>query len=108
MPAAALAAMLDSENKKQAITPEGDDVAMDNSSIASGPDFRICPLCEESRLIFSGLNDARCPACDHEPEDGFLITLRQIVDLPETSGTSRSWPEQEIRARRPDPKKEND
>jgi hypothetical protein len=41
-------------------------------------------------------------------EDVFLITLRQIVDLPETSGTSRSRPEQEIRARRPDPKKEND
>lgn len=81
---------------------------MDTSILASGPHFRICPLCEESRLVFSSLNEARCPACAHEPEDGFLTTLRQIVDLPETSGTSRSRPEQEIRARKPDPKKEND
>ena len=81
---------------------------MNTPTIASGTQFRICPLCEASRLVFSGLNEARCPACDHEPEDGFLITLRQIVDLLETSGTSRSWSEGEIRARRPDPKKEND
>jgi hypothetical protein len=76
--------------------------------IASEAQFRICPLCEASRLVFSGLNEARCPACDHEPDDGFLITLRQIVDLPEVSGTSRSRPERELRARRPDPKKESD
>lgn len=81
---------------------------MDTSTLASGPGFRICPLCEASRLVFSGLSEARCPACAHEPEDGFLITLRQIVDLPETSETSRSRPEEEIQARKPDPKKEND
>ncbi len=81
---------------------------MDTSILASGPGFRICPLCEASRLVFSGLNDARCPDCDHEPSDGFLMTLRQIVDLPEVSETLRSQPERELRARRPDPKKEND
>jgi hypothetical protein len=80
---------------------------MNTSSLASGPDFRICPLCEESRLVFSGLNEARCPACEHELDAGFLITLRQIVDLPEVSGTSRSRPERKLRARRPDPKKES-
>lgn len=78
---------------------------MNTSTLASGPHFRICPLCEESRLVFSGLNDARCPVCDHEPGDGFLITLRQIVTLPETS---RSQPERELQARRPGPKKGSD
>jgi len=77
-------------------------------TISSEAQFKICPLCEASRLVFSGLNEARCPACDHEPDDGFLITLRQIVDLPEASGTSRSRSERELRARRPDPKKESD
>ncbi len=81
---------------------------MDTSTLASGTHFRICPLCEASRLVFSGLNEARCPACEHEPDDGFLKTLRQIVDLPEASETSRSRPERELRVRRPDPKKEND
>ena len=81
---------------------------MDTSALASGPGFRICPLCEASRLAFSGLNEARCPACEHEPDDGFLITLRQIVDLPEVSGTSRSRPERELRDLRPDPKKGSD
>lgn len=81
---------------------------MNTPTIASEAQFKICPLCEESRLVFSGLNEARCPACEHEPEDGFLITLRQIVDLPEASRTSRSRPEREFRARRPDPKKGSD
>lgn len=78
---------------------------MDTSTVASGTDFRICPLCEESRLVFSGLNDARCPACDYEPSDDFLMTLRQIVNLPEAPETR---PERELRARRSDPKKGSD
>jgi hypothetical protein len=86
-------------------------------TIASEAQFRICPLCEESRLVFSGLNEARCPACDYEPSNGFLITLRQIVTyrryrklaeptrkrararrLPRTRGatTERSWPKKTI------------
>jgi hypothetical protein len=52
-------------------------------TLVSKRGFRICPLCEASRLLFSSLYEARCPACDHEPSDGFLKTLRQIVDLPE-------------------------
>jgi len=71
---------------------KGDDAEMNTSFVASGPHFRICPLCEASRLVFSGLNEARCPACGHEPSDGFLKTLRQIVDLPEAPETSRSHP----------------
>jgi hypothetical protein len=77
-------------------------------TIASEAQFRICPLCEESRLVFSGLNEARCPACDYEPSNGFLITLRQIVNLPEVSETSRSQPERELRARRSAPNKGSD
>jgi hypothetical protein len=64
-------------------------------TMASGAQFKICPLCEESRLVFSGLNEARCTMCDHEPDDDFLKTLRQIVALPEASETSRSRPRRE-------------
>ncbi len=81
---------------------------MDASTPVSGPNFRICPLCEEGRLVFSGLNDARCPTCDHEPGDGFLITLRQIVNLPEVSETLLSQPQRGLRARRPGQKKGSD
>lgn len=81
---------------------------MDNLTLASGPHFRICPLCEESRLVFRGLADARCSACDYEPSDGFLKTLRQIVSLPEASEALRSQPERELRARGSDPKKGSD
>jgi hypothetical protein len=58
---------------------------VNNPTIASEAQFRICPLCEESRLVFSGLNEARCPLCDHEPSSNFLKALRQIVSLPDTS-----------------------
>ncbi len=65
---------------------------MDNSIIASETQFRICPLCEESRLVFSGLNEARCPVCKHEPDEDFLKTLRQIVALPGVSELPHSHP----------------
>ena len=61
---------------------------MGMSPLASGPCVRICPLCEESRLVFSGLYSARCPACGCEPSRDFLKTLHQIVALPEPMGTS--------------------
>jgi hypothetical protein len=64
---------------------KGGDVEVNTSTIASGAQFKICPLCEESRLVFSGLNEARCPVCDHEPDEDFLKTLRQIIALPDTS-----------------------
>lgn len=61
---------------------------MDISPLASAANFKICPFCEESRLAFSGLYSARCPACDYEPGEAVLKTLRQIVALPEATGTS--------------------
>ncbi len=64
---------------------------MNSPIIASEAQFKICPLCEESRLVFSGLNEARCPACDYEPTEVVLKTLRQIVILPEAV-TSHSRP----------------
>lgn len=63
---------------------------MNTPTIASEAQFKICPLCEESRLVFSGLNEARCPVCDHEPDEDFLKTLRQIVALPDTLEIPRS------------------
>jgi hypothetical protein len=86
----------------------GDETEVETPTAASGAGFRICPFCEESRLVFSGLYEARCPACDHEPGEDSLKTLRQIVALPEASKTSRSRPERKLRVRKPDPKKEND
>ena len=62
---------------------------MNNPTIASEAQFKICPLCEVSRLVFTGLNEARCPACHHEPSRDFLKALRQIVSLPETSEVPR-------------------
>ncbi len=107
MPKPAPAVMITVTARKGQDAPtEGSKV--DTSPLVSGPSFRICPLCEGSKLVFSGLNEARCPACDHEPSDGFLITLRQIIALPEVSEMSRSRPERELGVRRPDPKKEND
>jgi hypothetical protein len=64
------------------ISTKGGDVEVNSPIIASEAQFKICPLCEESRLVFSGLNEARCPVCDHEPDEDFLKTLRQIVALP--------------------------
>ena len=75
-----------------AILQERTDVEVDTSPVASGTDFRICPLCEESKLVFSGLNEARCPACDYQPSGGLLETLRQILALPEASKTSHGYP----------------
>jgi hypothetical protein len=72
------------------ILKKGGDVEVDTSTIASEAQFKICPLCEESRLVFSGLNEARCPVCDHEPDENFLKTLRQIIALPDTSERPRS------------------
>ena len=65
---------------------------MDASPIASGANFRICPLCEAERLVFDGLYSARCPACNCEPSGDFLKTLRQIVALSETMQASHSRP----------------
>jgi hypothetical protein len=81
----------------------GGDVEVNDPIVASEAGFKICPLCEESRLVFSGLNEARCPACDHEPSSDFLKALRKIVSLPETSeippAHSNENPEPENRTR---------
>ncbi|MGF1471738.1 MAG: hypothetical protein ACFB50_08365 [Rubrobacteraceae bacterium] len=81
---------------------------MNTSTLVSGQHFKICPLCEASRLVFSGPNEARCPACDCEPSDAFLVALRQIVSLPETPEASPDQSGGEIEARRSGPKKRSD
>lgn len=58
---------------------------MDASNLASGSRFAICPMCEASKLVFSGLYSARCPACGCEPDGAFLRTLREIVTLPDAT-----------------------
>ena len=63
---------------------------MNTPTIASGAQFRICPLCEEGRLVISGLNEARCSMCAHEPDEDFLKTIRQMFALPDTLEIPRS------------------
>lgn len=65
---------------------------MDISPLASKASFKICPLCEERRMVFSGLYSARCPACGYEPDRAVLKALRQIIALPEATGTARGHP----------------
>jgi len=63
---------------------------MDTPSMASGVHFAICPLCEASRLVLSGLYSARCTECGIEPSEGSLKTLRRVVTLPDTAETPQS------------------
>lgn len=56
---------------------------MDTSAQGSEARYRICPLCEEEKLVFSGWRVAECPSCGCEPTTAFLQTLHEIVALPE-------------------------
>lgn len=56
---------------------------MDTSAHGSEARYRICPLCEEEKLVFSGWRVAQCPSCGFEPTAAFLQTLHDIVALPE-------------------------
>jgi hypothetical protein len=71
---------------------------MNTPALASGAQFKICPLCEESRLVFSGLNEARWPACEHGPSSDFLKALRQIIALPDTAEIPHGY-----QSEKPDP-----
>lgn len=62
----------------------------DETCPVSGPSFRICPVCEAERLVFSGWRSARCPGCGYEPDGTFLQTLHEIVALPECRGDAPS------------------
>ena len=81
---------------------------MENPILVSGPHSMICPLCEESRLAFSGLYSARCPACDYEPDGVFLETLHQIVALPDAPETLQGRAEQGPQTRKPGIEKESE
>lgn len=63
---------------------------MDASTPVSGTRYAICPMCEGSKLAFSGLYSARCPVCGGEPGSAFLEVLREIVNLPELPENSRN------------------
>lgn len=56
---------------------------METSPQGSGTRYRICPLCEENRLVFDGWLSAQCTVCGFEPDSAFLKTLHEIVALPE-------------------------
>jgi hypothetical protein len=59
------------------------------SSLASRPDFLVCPLCEAGKLCPSGDNGgpARCNSCGSSLSWAMLEALRQITDLPDAMGS---------------------
>jgi hypothetical protein len=53
------------------------------SSLASRPDFLICPLCEVDHLQPSGSGSARCASCARLVGGAIDETLRRIPALPD-------------------------
>jgi ribosomal protein L37AE/L43A len=56
------------------------------STLASGPQSIICPVCEAGELSSGGLNGVRCPVCGYAPGRSVLQALRQIISLPDALG----------------------
>ena len=73
-------------------TNNGGDVEVNTPTVASGAEFRSCSPYEASRLVFSGLSEAKCPGCAYEPSSVFLKALRWIVALPDISEIPRNRP----------------
>jgi hypothetical protein len=59
---------------------------MKGLSLASRPDFLVCPLCEAGGLQPSGDGSAQCSSCAGLVNRAMLEALRQITGLPESLG----------------------
>jgi hypothetical protein len=59
------------------------------SSLASRPDFLLCPLCEAGNLCPSGdhTGSARCASCGEFLGEELLKTLKQLTALPDALGS---------------------
>jgi hypothetical protein len=59
---------------------------MRSSSLASGPNSLVCPLCEATKLCPSYRDSMRCESCGGRLGGEMLETLQQVTDLPDAPG----------------------
>jgi len=56
------------------------------SSFSSRSDFLVCPVCQVGELHPFGGEDARCGSCGCILGTAMVLTLEQIIALPDASG----------------------
>jgi ribosomal protein L37AE/L43A len=56
------------------------------SSLASRSDHFVCPVCQVSELQSFGGEGARCSSCGCKLGTAMLLTLEQIIALPDALG----------------------
>ena len=59
---------------------------MKASSLASRSDYLVCPVCQEGELRPFGGERARCRSCGCILGTAMLLTLEQIIALPDALG----------------------
>jgi ribosomal protein L37AE/L43A len=59
---------------------------MKGSTLASRSDYVVCPVCQVGELHPFGGESARCSRCGYILGAVMLLTLKQIIALPEASG----------------------
>ena len=59
---------------------------MKASSLASRPDFLVCPICKAGELHSFGGEYARCSSFESIVRAATLLTLEQIIALPDALG----------------------
>jgi hypothetical protein len=56
------------------------------SSLASRSDYLVCPICQAGELHYFGGECARCSSCKCIVGAATLLTLEQIIALPDALG----------------------
>ena len=59
---------------------------MKASSLASRSDYLVCPICQAGELHSFGGECARCSSCECIVGAATLLTLEQIIALPDALG----------------------
>ena len=62
------------------------DMKVKASTLSSSPDYLLCPVCEVGELHPFGGECARCSSCGYTLCEAMLLTLEQIVALPDAVG----------------------
>ena len=62
------------------------DMKVKASSLASRSDHLLCPVCQAGELHPFGGECARCSSCGYTLCEAMLLTLEQIVALPDAVG----------------------
>lgn len=63
---------------------------MKASSLASRSDYLVCPICQAGELHSFGGECARCSSCECIVGAATLLTLEQIIALPDDLGRHAS------------------